>query len=66
MLSSLRHAENRKNDILIPGRDLTQVLGNTKLTAEKEYTINFSDQQEKFCLSLHYNGANRYLFVNDV
>ena len=28
------------------------------------YSINFTLIQKKFCLSLHYNGANSYLFVN--
>ena len=28
------------------------------------YAINFTKKNRKFCLSLHYNGANRYLFVN--
>ena len=28
------------------------------------YSINFTKQNTKFCLSLHYNGANSYLFVN--
>ena len=28
------------------------------------YFINFTEHNEKFCLSLHYNGANSYLFVN--
>ena len=28
------------------------------LTAEAEDFINFSKQQNKFCLSLNYNGAN--------
>ena len=28
------------------------------------YSINFTVTNKKFCLSLHYNGANRYLFVN--
>ena len=28
------------------------------------YSINFRKDQTKFCLSLHYNGANSYLFVN--
>ena len=28
------------------------------------YSINLSKDQTKFCLSLHYNGANSYLFVN--
>ena len=29
------------------------------------YSINFTKENTKFCLSLHYNGANSYLFVND-
>ena len=28
------------------------------------YSINFAVTKKKFCLSLHYNGANSYLFVN--
>ena len=28
------------------------------------YSINFTETKKKFCLSLHYNGANSYLFVN--
>ena len=28
------------------------------------YSINFTKEYTKFCLSLHYNGANSYLFVN--
>ena len=34
------------------------------LSAEKLYSINFTKEKTKFCLSLHYNGANSYLFVN--
>ena len=30
------------------------------------YSINFTVTKKKFCLSLHYNGANSYLFVNDI
>ena len=29
------------------------------------YSINFTVTKKKFCISLHYNGANSYLFVND-
>ena len=29
------------------------------------YTINFTGKNKRFCLCLHYNGANSYLFVND-
>ena len=28
------------------------------------YPINFTVTKKKFCLSLHYNGADSYLFVN--
>ena len=28
------------------------------------YSINLAATRKKFCLSLHYNGANSYLFVN--
>ena len=28
------------------------------------YSINFTVTRMKFCLSVHYNGANSYLFVN--
>ena len=29
------------------------------------HKINFIAKNKKICLSLHYNGANSYLFVND-
>ena len=28
------------------------------------YSINFTEKNKKFFLSLHYNGTNSYLFVN--
>ena len=31
---------------------------------EKRFSINFSKAKIKFCLRLHYNGDNSYLFVN--
>ena len=39
-------------------------LGKNSLTEEKMYSINFTKNNTKFCLSLHYNGGNSYLFVN--
>ena len=62
-ISSSAHVDNKKNDILILGKGLTQWLEHM-LTAEKMYLINFIVTRKKFCLSLHYNGANSYLFVN--
>ena len=55
--------DNKKKDILVLGIGPTQGLEHT-LTAEKMYSINFTVTKKKFCLSLHYNGANSYLFVN--
>ena len=55
--------DNKKKDILILRKEPTQGLEHT-LTAEKMYSINFTMTRKKFCLSLHYNGANSYSFVN--
>ena len=62
-MSSSAHVDNKKKDILILGRGPTQGLEHT-LNAEKMYLINFTVTKKKFCLSLHYNGENSYLFVN--
>ena len=62
-MSSSAHINNKKKDILVLGKGPTQELEHT-LTAEKMYSINFTVTKKKFCLSLHYNGANSYLFVN--
>ena len=62
-MSSSTHIDNKKKDILTLGKGLTQGLEHT-LTAEKIYLINFTVTKKKFCLSLYYNGANSYLFVN--
>ena len=62
-MSSFVHIGNKKKDILILGKGPTQGLEHT-LTAEKMYSINFTVTKKKFCLSLHYNIANSYLFVN--
>ena len=53
----------QKKEILILGKGPTQGLEHT-ISAEKMYSINFTKKSTKFCLSLHYNGANSYLFVN--
>ena len=34
------------------------------ISSKKMYSINFSKNNKRFCLRLHYNGANSYLFVN--
>ena len=62
-MSTSTHIDNKRKYILVLGRGPTQALEST-LTAEKMYSINFTVTKKNFCLSLHYNGANSYLFVN--
>ena len=56
------HTSIIKKDILILGKGLEGLEHN--LTAEKMYLIKFTVTKRKFCLSLHYNWAYSYLFVN--
>ena len=63
-MNSSVHVDNKGKDILILGKGPTQGLGEHSLTAEKMYSVNFTDNGDKCCLSLHYNGASSYLFVN--
>ena len=60
-MSSSLHIDNKKKTLIL-GRGPTQGLENT-LTAEKIYSTNFTEKNKKFCLSLHYNGANSYLVL---
>ena len=63
-MSSSVLVDNKKKYILILSKGLTQGSYDTKLTAEKKYSINFTESRKKFCFSLRYNGANSHLFVN--
>ena len=56
-MSFSAHIDVKKKDTL--------VLGKGRKTAVKMYSINFTVPKTKFGLSLHYNRANTYLFVND-
>ena len=55
-MSFSAHIDNKKKTLVV-GKGPTQGLEHT-LTAEKMYSINFAVRKKKFCLSLHYNGAN--------
>ena len=46
-----------KKDILILGKGPTSGLDDTMLIVKKKYSIKFTEQQRKFCLSLHYKGG---------
>ena len=50
MSSSTSKIDNRKKDILILGKGPPQGLEHT-LSAEKFHSINFTEQDKKFCLS---------------
>ena len=55
-----------KRYILIIDKSPTQRSDDTMLTAEAQYSINFSRSNREFCLSVQYKykGSNSFLFVN--
>ena len=63
-MSSSVHAYSKTRNILVLSKDFIQGIDNTTIYAEKMYSINFSENNKKFCLSFHYNGTDSYLFVN--
>ena len=63
-MSSSTHATNKANNILVLGKDFIHGINSTIIYTEKMYSINFSATGRKFCLSLHHNGDNSYLFVD--
>ena len=63
-MSNSTHANNKTRNILVLGRDCIQGIDGTTIYVEKTYSISFSETGARFCLSLHYNGENSYLFVN--
>ena len=63
-MSSSVHANNKLRSMLVLHKDFTQGIDNTTIYAEKLYSVNFTKTNTKFCLSLHYNGSNSYLFAH--
>ena len=62
-MSSSTKINNRKKDISMLGKGLTQVLEHTH-SSEKMCSTNFTVNGNKFFIDLHYNGVNNYLFFN--
>ena len=56
----LMHIDNKNKDIVNLVEGPARGLGDTKLTAEAKYRINFIQSGK----SLHCNGSNSFLFVN--
>ena len=62
--SSSAHADNRKNNFSILGEGPTYGINGSFGSPEKKFSINFTKANTIFCLSLHYNADNSYLFAN--
>ena len=58
------HIDNKYKDSLILRRRPTRGLNDTTLPAEAKYAFNFIQPTKRFVLGLHYNGSNRFSFVN--
>ena len=63
-MTSSVHANSKIKNILVLDEGIAQGLDDTRLTAEKKYSVDFTENNRKICLSLHYNGANSYFLVN--
>ena len=62
--SSSCYTDNLKNDFLVLGEGQTYGISGSFDSPEKKFSINICKVKTKFCLSLHYNNDNSYLFVN--
>ena len=63
-MSSSLFTDNRNKHILTLSEGPMQGIDDTTLTAEAKYSINITQSNKNFCLSLHYKGSNSFLFVN--
>ena len=57
-MTNSKHASNKTVMVVYKKID------NTTIYADKMYSPNFTVANKTFCLSLHYNGDDSYLFVN--
>ena len=64
-MSSSVHIGNKIKDILVLDKGPTEGFDGIAFTAEALYPINFMQPGKRFTLSLHFNGSNSFLFVND-
>ena len=63
-MTNSKHANNKTKDVLVLGHGLIQKIDDAIIYAEKMYSPNFAIANKTFCLRLHYNGDDNYLFVN--
>ena len=62
-LGNSRHVTKTTQSVLVLGHGLILKKKDKTIYAEKTYSPNFTVDNKIFCLSLHYNGDNSYLFV---
>ena len=67
-MKNLTFGSNKKHHIYIMRKSFAQGLKyRATIYAEHDYVkVNGSQVNEKFILSVHYNGDNSYLFINSV
>ena len=52
------------SSVLVLDKSFIQGINDTTIYAEKMYSPKFTVDNKRFCLSLHYNRDDSYLFVN--
>ena len=57
------HSDTCNNKFLVLGEGVTFAINGSFGALEKKLRTNFSKVKTKFCLQLHYNGDNSYMFV---
>ena len=57
-MSSSAHVNNKRNDILIPGKVPTDGLDDTTLTEKKDSSVYLTKHNKKYFSNLCYDGAN--------
>ena len=62
--SSSSHTYNRRNKFLVLGEGPNYGINGSFWSPMKHFSINFSKENIKVCLNLHYNGGSSYLLVN--
>ena len=61
----VHHLITITKNLLILGEGPTYGINGGVQSPEKKFSINFTKANTKSCLSLHYDAANSYLFVNE-
>ena len=65
-MTNAKHGNNKTKEVLVLGHGVIQKIDDATIYAEKMYSPNFTVANKTFCLSLHYNGDDSYLFVNGI